>query len=455
MAFHLQFIYGTEQDRVNCPFYFKIGACTYGERCSRLHNKPTESQTVLIMNMYHTPYTQYGPNSEPLFDLHAAQEHLDDFYEDIFLEMAQWGEIEEIYCCRNLGGHLNGNCYIKFYEEESAAQALEACRGRYYSGRPIVAELSPVTDFREARCRQFDVGECNRGGFCNFMHLAEPSRPLRSKLYDWQRKVQRRKRKKEMRERRKASHEKHDDKDREEGKWHGHTERHRDEKTPAGEAGRTEREGSSGHKRSRDQDGTEDGGDRTRERERDRPRDGGDRDHRERERDRDRTRTRTRNRDRDRNGDGDSDRLRNSVDDNTEGELKAGHNDGLDLNSNVDFSIDLDINTGLENLGRDGIQNDISRNSDDNSLLPLHERDDKDDDIDEGLMKEGERHTKRRRTNRERSCDRESTEKSMEPDLIPPSGLEPEISHPEGADQGVFNLPDQEMNLDLEAGVPS
>jgi len=207
MAFHLQNIYGTEQDRVNCPFYFKIGACTYGERCSRLHNKPTESQTVIIMNMYHTPFTQYGPNSEPLFDLKMAQEHLDDFYEDVFLEMAQFGEIEEIYICRNLGDHLNGNCYIKFYEEDGAIKALEACRGRYYGGRPIVAELSPVTDFREARCRQYDIGECNRGGFCNFMHLAEPSRPLHSKLYDWQRKVLRKKKtsrkKREKKKRRK------------------------------------------------------------------------------------------------------------------------------------------------------------------------------------------------------------------------------------------------------------
>lgn len=159
------------------------------------------------MNMYHTPFTQYGPNSEPLFDPKLAQEHLDDFYEDVFLEMAQFGEIEEIYICRNLGDHLNGNCYIKFYEEEGAAKALEACRGRYYGGRPIVAELSPVTDFREARCRQYDIGECNRGGFCNFMHLAEPSRALHSKLYDWQRKVLRKKRRQERRERRKKEKE--------------------------------------------------------------------------------------------------------------------------------------------------------------------------------------------------------------------------------------------------------
>jgi len=209
MALHLVKLYGTEQDRVNCPFYYKIGACTYGERCSRLHNKPTESQTVILMNMYHTPFIQYGPNSEALFDAKMAQEHLDDFYEDIFLEMAQWGEIEEIYICRNLGDHVNGNCYVKFYEEDGATKALEACCSRYYGGRPIVAELSPVTDFREARCRQYDVGECNRGGFCNFMHLAEPSRALHSKLYDWQRKVQRKQERRERHKNRGSRHSEH------------------------------------------------------------------------------------------------------------------------------------------------------------------------------------------------------------------------------------------------------
>lgn len=34
--------------RVNCSFYFKIGACRHGDRCSRLHNKPTFSQVRLL-----------------------------------------------------------------------------------------------------------------------------------------------------------------------------------------------------------------------------------------------------------------------------------------------------------------------------------------------------------------------------------------------------------------------
>lgn len=34
--------------RVNCSFYFKIGACRHGDRCSRIHNKPTFSQVKIF-----------------------------------------------------------------------------------------------------------------------------------------------------------------------------------------------------------------------------------------------------------------------------------------------------------------------------------------------------------------------------------------------------------------------
>jgi len=55
MAEHLASIFGTEKDRVNCPFYFKIGACRHGDRCSRLHTKPTISPTLVLSNMYQRP----------------------------------------------------------------------------------------------------------------------------------------------------------------------------------------------------------------------------------------------------------------------------------------------------------------------------------------------------------------------------------------------------------------
>ena len=45
-------IFCTEEDKENCPFYFKNGACRYGEKCSRRHLKPSKSPTLLFPHMY-------------------------------------------------------------------------------------------------------------------------------------------------------------------------------------------------------------------------------------------------------------------------------------------------------------------------------------------------------------------------------------------------------------------
>ncbi|KAI6204641.1 hypothetical protein M3Y94_00699400 [Aphelenchoides besseyi] len=154
---------------VNCSFYFKIGACRHGEKCSRTHNMPSFSQTVLLKNLYHNPvidmrqadaFSKVGQANE------EEQKYFDDFYEEIFNEVDEkYGRIEEMNVCDNIGEHMIGNVYIKF------------------NGEPIYAELSPVTDFREACCRQYELGGCTKGAFCNFMHLKPISRELRRKLY--------------------------------------------------------------------------------------------------------------------------------------------------------------------------------------------------------------------------------------------------------------------------------
>lgn len=59
-----------------------------------------------------------------------------------------------------------------------------------------------MTDFREACCRQHEIAECNRGGFCNFMHLKHPRRSLRRELFEAQQLSLKEKKKKEKDERR-------------------------------------------------------------------------------------------------------------------------------------------------------------------------------------------------------------------------------------------------------------
>lgn len=55
-------------------------ACRHGDRCSRLHNKPTISQTILIPNMYQNPVLNapLGPDGVPL---PVAPEEVMEHYE--------------------------------------------------------------------------------------------------------------------------------------------------------------------------------------------------------------------------------------------------------------------------------------------------------------------------------------------------------------------------------------
>ena len=46
-----------------------------------------------------------------------------------------------------------GHVYVKYTDEEMASEALDNLNGRYYDGRLMAEEYSPVTDFREAQCR--------------------------------------------------------------------------------------------------------------------------------------------------------------------------------------------------------------------------------------------------------------------------------------------------------------
>uniref|UniRef100_A0A8C2QE38 Splicing factor U2AF 35 kDa subunit n=1 Tax=Cricetulus griseus TaxID=10029 RepID=A0A8C2QE38_CRIGR len=184
MAEYLASIFGTEKDKVNCSLYFKIGACRHGDRCSRLHNKPTFSQTIALLNIYRNPQnsSQYADSLHCAVSDVEMKEHYDEFFEE-------YGEVEEMNVCDNLGDHLVGNVYVKFRREEDAEKAVINLNNRWFNGQPIHAELSPVTDFREACCRQYEMGECTRGGFCNFMHLKPISRELRQELYGrWRKK---------------------------------------------------------------------------------------------------------------------------------------------------------------------------------------------------------------------------------------------------------------------------
>ena len=183
MADNLANIFGTEKDRVNCPFYYKIGACRHGDRCTRQHNRPKFSETLLIPSMYVDPKLLVDADGKPKLSPREVQEHFEDFYEDVYEELVKCGRIVDLVVCENLSEHLLGAVYVQYDDEDNAEKAYKMLNGRYYNGRQLYAEYSPVTDFREARCRQHDKNNCDRGAWCNFLHIRHVPSEMRYRLF--------------------------------------------------------------------------------------------------------------------------------------------------------------------------------------------------------------------------------------------------------------------------------
>ena len=77
-----------------------------------------------------------------------------------------------------------GNVYAKFSDEEGASKAYNALAGKYYHSNLVQEEFSPVINFRECRCRNYEEDKCERGGFCNFLHLKHVSHGLVNSLME-------------------------------------------------------------------------------------------------------------------------------------------------------------------------------------------------------------------------------------------------------------------------------
>ena len=104
-------------------------------------------------------------NQVPQQGIEQALEKFETFYEDVFLKviikfksyhyhkLADFGEIEDLIVCENIGDHLVGNVYIKYTKEEYAEKCMSHLLNMQYEGRPLQMEYSPVIDFSNAKCK--------------------------------------------------------------------------------------------------------------------------------------------------------------------------------------------------------------------------------------------------------------------------------------------------------------
>ena len=115
-------------------------------------------------------------------ELKEALKHYEQFYEEMFVELSSFGELKELAVVDNLGDHLIGNVYARFNDEAGASKAFNALAGKYYNSKLVEEEYCPITKISWCKCRYNDEGFCQRGAFCNYLHLKPVSEALLQNL---------------------------------------------------------------------------------------------------------------------------------------------------------------------------------------------------------------------------------------------------------------------------------
>ena len=165
------------QDPDNCKFFMKTGACRYGPRCSRYHVTCGNSSTIMIPNFFQNARLEISMLNENCNDIDIEYDELEmvsefeNFYYDVIEEFKAAGKVVMFKCCQNYVPHLRGNVYVQFSKPEYAMTALKMFNGRFYAGRQLSVEMSPVSNWKSSICGMFLKHTCPRGKACNFLHV--------------------------------------------------------------------------------------------------------------------------------------------------------------------------------------------------------------------------------------------------------------------------------------------
>lgn len=169
-----------------CEFYVKNGACRYGYKCKNEHKEPKISRTLLFAHFFENSPVSIalaGGQHVPDNKIQEVVAHLEQWYIEVFLEIAKFGEIQEMHILDNIGDHLLGNVFVKFVSEQDALKVKQGISRRRYRGHLVLPEFSPVMDFEKGSCQKFKTGSCRRGGNCNFLHIKYIRKSLLRSLF--------------------------------------------------------------------------------------------------------------------------------------------------------------------------------------------------------------------------------------------------------------------------------
>lgn len=78
------------------------------------------SETLMLQHIYENSPVEAAlatGNTVSPEDAEKAMTKFEEFFEDVFNELCQYGEVEDMIVVDNLGDHIAGNLYVRFSEE--------------------------------------------------------------------------------------------------------------------------------------------------------------------------------------------------------------------------------------------------------------------------------------------------------------------------------------------------
>ncbi|GFO11513.1 U2 small nuclear ribonucleoprotein auxiliary factor 35 kda subunit-related protein 1-like [Plakobranchus ocellatus] len=169
--------YSQEKKVEVCPFFKKTAACRFGEECSRHHEYPESSTTILIPRMFTCIELEQSVVDALDADMSLEFEESDlyqsfrDFYADVVPEFKTVGTVVQVKVCCNCEPHLKGNVYVQYRSERSAQKAYEKFNARWYGGRQLTCIFVNIESWKAAICGLAFRKRCPKGKHCNFLHV--------------------------------------------------------------------------------------------------------------------------------------------------------------------------------------------------------------------------------------------------------------------------------------------
>lgn len=120
----LQYFVQSRPAEKSCEIYDKTNCCRFGLACSFNHRRPLLAKIIVIRNFFHHPlleqheHEEYS-NADSSLELSERdlRDYYDEFCEDVWPVLQEYGAIINFRTVRNTQPHLRGHVFVEYAEK--------------------------------------------------------------------------------------------------------------------------------------------------------------------------------------------------------------------------------------------------------------------------------------------------------------------------------------------------